>query len=160
MLFRSLVMIHHALLSSVKRFIAILTKHFAGKWCVAPLPYGPHKRLLISWCVTGPYGSRLARSLSILTRHRTKCTRSRSSRTSGKPASTPTSTSRTARSRRRSARGRPRSSSGETAQYNFIFGPFPGRDPPLSARLTSSANSRRKRGGRHRVRQRPEPRRC
>ena len=30
------VMIHRAILGSVERFIAILTEHFAGKWCAAP----------------------------------------------------------------------------------------------------------------------------
>ena len=28
------VMIHRAILGSVERFVAILTEHFAGKWCV------------------------------------------------------------------------------------------------------------------------------
>jgi len=29
------VIIHRAILGSLERFIAIITEHFAGKWCVA-----------------------------------------------------------------------------------------------------------------------------
>ena len=35
------VIIHRAILGSLERFIAIITEHFAGKWCVSFLPPCP-----------------------------------------------------------------------------------------------------------------------
>jgi hypothetical protein len=101
------VMIHRAILGSVERFTAILTEHFAGKWCV--LLSVSFLLCSSTYCLRadflpliGPSGFRPDKSLSSPSPLLTRSTRRRSPRSSSTQVSTLTLTSRTLRCPRRS----------------------------------------------------------
>lgn len=87
------VMIHRAILGSVERFVAILTEHFAGKWCVSSSFLSlREERELMRERLVGHSGSPLARSSSSPSLDRTRSTRSSWLNAFGTLDSTPTPT--------------------------------------------------------------------